>query len=282
MTDNPYRIEGPAIISFSGGRSSGYMLKHIIDAWSGALPDDVKVCFANTGKEHLLTLDFVRDCEEHWPVKIHWLEWQPGEHGQRWREVDHATASRDGEPYKALIRQKQYLPNPVTRFCTIELKIRVMRDFCRSLGWEHWTNIIGLRADEPRRVSKALAPGRKERWENAAPLARGGITKKDVIEWWGRQNFGLALANVNGSTPLGNCDLCFLKSAKTIQRIMAEQPELARWWIEAEAEAWPGKPSGRRFRIDRPSYAEMLKAVQDQRPFDFGEQDTLTECMCHD
>ena len=32
---NPYLIEGPAVISFSGGRTSGYMLKHILDAHGG-------------------------------------------------------------------------------------------------------------------------------------------------------------------------------------------------------------------------------------------------------
>ena len=46
-----YKIEGPACISFSGGRTSAYMLYKILQAWSGKLPDDVVVCFANTGKE---------------------------------------------------------------------------------------------------------------------------------------------------------------------------------------------------------------------------------------
>ena len=48
---DPYLITGPALISFSGGRTSAYMLKMILDAHGGTLPDDVHVCFANTGKE---------------------------------------------------------------------------------------------------------------------------------------------------------------------------------------------------------------------------------------
>ena len=51
MTRDPYRIAGPAVISFSGGRTSGYVLKHILDGHGGALPSDVRVVFANTGKE---------------------------------------------------------------------------------------------------------------------------------------------------------------------------------------------------------------------------------------
>jgi hypothetical protein len=57
---NPYFIEAPALISFSGGRTSGYMLKQIIDAYGGTLPANVIPCFANTGKEMPQTLEFVR------------------------------------------------------------------------------------------------------------------------------------------------------------------------------------------------------------------------------
>ena len=61
-----YKIQGPAIISFSGGRTSGYMLYHILEAYDGKLPDDVVVAFANTGKERSETLDFVNDCSGYW------------------------------------------------------------------------------------------------------------------------------------------------------------------------------------------------------------------------
>jgi 3'-phosphoadenosine 5'-phosphosulfate sulfotransferase (PAPS reductase)/FAD synthetase len=60
---NPLRIIGPAVINFSGGRTSGRMLHAIHAAHGGKLPDDVVVCFANTGREMPGTLDFVRDCE---------------------------------------------------------------------------------------------------------------------------------------------------------------------------------------------------------------------------
>jgi len=38
---NPYLIEAPALISFSGGRTSACMLKQIIDAYGGQLPADI-------------------------------------------------------------------------------------------------------------------------------------------------------------------------------------------------------------------------------------------------
>ena len=56
-----YKIPTPACISFSGGRTSGFMLKQILNTYGGELPDDIKVCFANTGKEMPETLDFVHE-----------------------------------------------------------------------------------------------------------------------------------------------------------------------------------------------------------------------------
>ncbi|MEI7608264.1 MAG: hypothetical protein WCJ64_12885 [Rhodospirillaceae bacterium] len=66
MPDDPYRIAGPALVSFSGGRTSAFMLKHILDAHGGVLPADVRVCFANTGREMLETLNFVEECSRRW------------------------------------------------------------------------------------------------------------------------------------------------------------------------------------------------------------------------
>jgi 3'-phosphoadenosine 5'-phosphosulfate sulfotransferase (PAPS reductase)/FAD synthetase len=73
----PYLIDGPALISFSGGRTSAYLLRQALDAHGGSLPADVIACFANTGKEMPQTLDFVRDCSERWDVEIVWLECDP-------------------------------------------------------------------------------------------------------------------------------------------------------------------------------------------------------------
>ena len=275
MNFNPYKIDGPAIISFSGGRTSGYMLKQAIDAWCGALPEDVIPVFANTGKEAPETLDFVRDCEQQWGARIVLLEWRASE---KFAVVDYHSAARNGEPFAALISKKNYLPNPVTRFCTSELKIRVIRDYALSLGWENWTNIIGLRADEPRRVAKARH--NRDRWDNAMPLASSGVTKRDVSAFWSSQPFDLALENINGTTPRGNCDLCFLKSASTIMGSIARDPSIADWWIGQEQGSRASKLSGAMFRKDRPSYAAMKQAVLDQSVFDFSADEALDDCGC--
>ena len=59
------------------------------------------MCFANTGKEEEATLRFVQDCAEHWGVHISWVEYRSDAQG--YALVDFATASRDGEPFEAII-----------------------------------------------------------------------------------------------------------------------------------------------------------------------------------
>lgn len=229
-----FAITGPALISFSGGRTSAYMLWLILQAHGGTLPADVYVTFANTGKEREETLRFVFECASRWNVVVHWLERGPD--GEM-VEVGYNSASRKGEPFQALVESRGYLPNAVARFCTVELKIRVMRDFARSLGWEHWRNVIGLRADEPMRVMRSMerSDSGKEPWRNLMPLAGAepndpaGVTVQDVRAFWREQSFDLGLRHYEG-----NCDLCFLKGRKKLGVIMREQPGAADWWIEQE------------------------------------------------
>ena len=64
-----FKITEPTCISFSGGRTSAYMLWRVLQS-NGGLPPEAVVAFANTGKEDEATLRFVRDCGERWGVPI--------------------------------------------------------------------------------------------------------------------------------------------------------------------------------------------------------------------
>ena len=272
MTD-PFKITEPTCISFSGGRTSAYMLWRILQSNDG-LPDEAIVCFANTGKEEEATLEFVRDCGLHWDVPIHWLEYRSDD--SKFLEVDFDTASREGEPFEMLIRKKGYLPNPVTRFCTVELKIRTIHKYLKSLGFDHseTDDWIGIRADEMRRAAKIA--------RSRTPLVSAGITKKEVGDFWKTQSFDLKLPNINGVTPNGNCDLCFLKGSKQVFSLIYEQPERAVWWARMEelvGEKTTG--NGGKFRQDRPDYATMLKYAEEQRDM-FDVSDESIECYCGD
>lgn len=278
MTD-PFKITGPTCISFSGGRTSAYMLWRVLQSNEG-LPDDAIVCFANTGKEEEATLEFVRDCAEYWQVPITWLEFRDTE--DRFEVVTFETASRNGEPFEALIRKRNYLPNPVTRFCTIDLKIRPIGRYLLSLGMAATKteaenmSMIGMRADEQRRAAKIADKSR-------IPLVTAGITKEDVGAFWRAQPFDLGLPNNNGVTMHGNCDLCFLKGGAQILSLIAEKPARAVWWagMEALALALASKPSGAVFRSDRPNYASMAQFANDQADM-FDKNEEAIACFCGD
>ena len=274
MSD-PFKINEPTCISFSGGRTSAYMLWRVLQS-NGGLPDEAIVCFANTGKEDEKTLEFVRDCSVNWNVPITWLEYAEVD----FTIVTFETASRNGEPFEALIRKRNYLPNPVTRFCTSELKIRPIGRYLLSLGMAETKteaenmSMIGMRADEQRRAAKIEDKSR-------IPLVTAGITKEDVGAFWRSQPFDLGLPNNNGVTMHGNCDLCFLKGGAQILSLIAEKPERAVWWAKMEALALASKPSGAVFRSDRPSYASMLKFSQDQTNL-FDPAEEAIACFCGD
>lgn len=276
MTD-PFHITGPAVISFSGGRTSGYMLWRILMSHGGALPDDVVVCFANTGREMPATLDFVRDCGAYWNVNIHWLEYGQAEGFPVVFQVSHNSASRNGEPFEAMLAVKPCLPNPVNSMCTIELKTRTQERFLRErFGWNHWASVIGMRADEKKRAERAIARGltSKDRWHNLCPLYEAGIDEGKVFAFWRAQSFDLRL---KGPWE-GNCDGCFKKRTAKLERMFIDHPERMAWWVAQEATD-RGAGNGDRFRIERMDYAAMAKLVRDQGriPFDLNERSLACE-----
>lgn len=230
---SPYLLpDGNVQIAFSGGRTSAYLLHQILDA-NGGLPDGghgrVRVTFQNTGREMPETLDFVQEVGERWQVPITWLEYRSAV--PFFEVVSHNSAARNGEPFEALIRRRKFLPNQQARFCSTELKVRTAKRWLRSLGWEHWTNAVGIRADEPHRLNK---PPPKDRWTVWTPLADAGVGRHHVSEFWSRQPFDLRLPNVRGNCWLGNCDGCFLKSEASIASLTRDYPERAAWWEDME------------------------------------------------
>lgn len=222
--------EGLVQIAFSGGRTSAYMLHQILEA-NGEIPEPrAQVTFQNTGSEMPETLDFVAEVGQRWGVAITWLEYRPT--APFFEIIGRQGASVNGEPFEALIRHRRFLPNQQARFCSTELKVRTAKRWLRSLGWDRWTNCVGIRADEPHRLNK---PPPKDRWTVWTPLATAGVSRHDVAAFWRAQPFDLQLPNVGGNCWLGNCDGCFLKSEAHVASLAREFPERAEWWERMEA-----------------------------------------------
>jgi 3'-phosphoadenosine 5'-phosphosulfate sulfotransferase (PAPS reductase)/FAD synthetase len=258
------------------------MLWRVLQSNNG-LPDQAKAIFCNTGKEDEATLRFIHDCSVNWGIPITWLEYRVAE--VPFEVVNFDTASRNGEPFSALIKKKNYLPNPVARFCTVDLKILTLERYIKSVGWAEYENMIGIRADEPRRVAKIRAnpsDGRKG-VSRFMPLAQVGVQKEDISQFWKSHGFDLGLPNIGGVTYHGNCDLCFLKGASQLMSLIAEKPERAVWWAAQEGTISNAHiKDGGLFRKDRPSYAQMLKYSEQQDDMFAAGDDESIACFCGD
>lgn len=283
---NPYLLDLPAVVSFSGGRTSGFMLRQILDAHGGR-QNDLAVCFQNTGLEHPATYAFVERIEKEWNIHITWLEYHTdsdGEHavrsvspGPRGPGVPYSTG---GEPFSALNQKKGYLPNPVARVCTTNLKMRTLDRYIRRFVnfKDGYTNAIGLRYDEPRRVHRIKSDNSRE--DIVCPMYDAKHTEADVLDFWRAQPFDLELPLTGNMA--GNCVGCFLKSRHKLEILMEEMPEHFDWWIEAErlAAETAKTEAGKVFRTDRPSYATMMETNRTQGRL-FPVDDTLP-CHCTD
>ncbi len=87
-------------IQFSGGRTSGYLLKKLLEQHGGKLPTHWHVCFENTGKEREETLEFVAECERRWKTLVYWLEYAD--------DFDPQDYIRNGKPIKRKLRKTRY------------------------------------------------------------------------------------------------------------------------------------------------------------------------------
>lgn len=225
---NPYTLpDGKVQIAFSGGRTSAYMLYHILEA-NGGLPDRVEVTFQNTGRELPPTLDFVAEVGRRFGVMITWLEYRAAK--PLFEVVGYQGASRNGEPFDQLISRKQALPNQHKKWCSAELKTLTAKRYLVSIGWRKWTSAVGFRADEAHRTP--FVCNRSTGW---VPLRAANVTRHDVVAFWRKQPFDLALPSFGGKTIGGNCDGCFLKSEAYLASLSRDMPQRHEWWEAHEA-----------------------------------------------
>lgn len=214
------------LISFSGGRTSAYMTKLLLEKLDKNIYETI-VVFANTGKEREETLEFIKDCDEKFGFNTIWVECitdMVHGNGVKAKVVNFETASRNGEPFEENIK-KHGISNINTPICTRELKTYTINAYMRQIGWKKYYRAIGIRVDEIDRVN---ANYKKERI--IYPLVSMFPSRKqDVNKFWSEQPFDLKLKGYEG-----NCDCCYKKSLRKLLTIAVERPELFQWWIDME------------------------------------------------
>jgi 3'-phosphoadenosine 5'-phosphosulfate sulfotransferase (PAPS reductase)/FAD synthetase len=287
----------PKVLSFSGGRTSGYMLRREIDRIGiEEYKKQFITLFCNTGKEHDATLDFVHDVEIKWGVPVIWLEYcripaldipldafQPesrkqknleklqkmGQGGHWFRVVNWTTAARENQrgPFDDLLDWANVLPNVRTRMCSVQMKLRTMQRYLGSRQIWKYQSLIGIRADESHRKLEILVNVTSCEIP-AFPLIDEGQSATDVHSFWKSHQFDLRLPVINGETIEGNCRRCFLKATWKLVTGIKDDPESATWWHDKEAEFLAkGKTTGAVFKQGRPfskliRYAEQLKGCK--------------------
>lgn len=204
------------LVSFSGGETSAYLAKWLIDNKS----DDYNMVFvfANTGDEEEETLKFVDLCSIKWGIDIVWVE-AVVHHGERvgstHKVVDFNTASRNREPFKEVIK-KYGIPNQNFLHCNREMKLNPIKSYMKSIGWKKYKTAIGIRVDEFDRVNKNRVKQRL-----IYPLVSDKpTTKQEISHWWSNQDFRLKLRSYNT-----NCRTCWKKSDKVLAQTYRDNPK---------------------------------------------------------
>lgn len=238
--------DGVTLVSFSGGETSGYM-SLLMKQYSR---NKLVFVFVNTGQENEETLEFVDKCDKHFGLNVVWVEAvvQPDGVGTKHRVVDFFTASRNGEPFEAVMA-KYGISNKAYPHCTRELKEAPIHSYMKTITNEYHT-AIGIRADEYRRVTdkKGLIYPLADYWL---------IDKEAVKRFWEEQPFNLGLYDYQG-----NCKWCWKKSLRKHFKLIDDDPTI--FDFPAEMEEKYGKvrcPEGQRvfFRENR-STADLFEA----------------------
>lgn len=234
----------PLVISFSGGRTSAMMTKYLLAKYTGKR--EILVIFANTGREHEETLQFVNNCDLHFKFNTVWIE-AVQHHGKRkcagYKVVTFETANRDGAPFEDMIK-KYGIPNIDFPHCSRELKGNPVKsyivDICKWLDYEI---AIGYRFDEPKRYKKPK-PKQVYPFVHEYP-----VTKLKVNQWWLKQAFDLDMSRFNSECRpfpeyMGNCDKCWKKAKRKLLTLILENRDNADWWNEMEMKYGEFIPEG--------------------------------------
>lgn len=194
------------VISFSGGRTSGYavnLFKNDPDAY---------FIFMDTGAEHPATYQFIKDIVKHWKINLVCLRVVVNpqmKKGVGYKIIPLDELKQDLEPWRDMLKKygSPYYDMP---FCTARMKTEPFEKYCNDVfGKNNYERWIGIRSDEPKRLpievlEKLGLPIHKDAKKQKAGfryLAEiSDFTKEDVLDWWEQQPFDLAITE-----HLGNC-----------------------------------------------------------------------------
>jgi len=232
------------LLSFSGGRTSAYMLWWVFNIWEEKDNYEILVVFANTGLEDSATYRFINQIEIYWNIPIIWVEARHlDDNGKPFSKkgwsvkhqvVDYFTAAKNPFKEAHLLNPKYWksewswtpfeemiyclgIPASHTPFCSDQMKKKSIHSYLKSIGWKTYYKMLGIRYDEPDRLTKK---------KNVMYLGDYVVDSKwDIMAWWANQMFDLKIRE-----GFGNCNMCLKRGLPNLVANYKCDNNVLDWW----------------------------------------------------
>ena len=140
------------VVSFSGGRTSAYLCKVMIDEFGR---DNVDFIYMDTGAEHPKTYEFIKKVDKYLGLDLVCLRGQFNQElgqGHTYKIINVDDLKCDLEVFSSLTK-KYGTPTVTGAWCTSRMKEETHDKYCDdAYGKGNYQTWIGIRADEPKRV----------------------------------------------------------------------------------------------------------------------------------
>tara|TARA_R100000951_G_scaffold91472_1_gene79833 strand:- start:3651 stop:4475 length:825 start_codon:yes stop_codon:yes gene_type:complete len=199
------------VVSFSGGRTSAYLCKVMIEKFGR---DNVDFIYMDTGAEHPKTYEFIKNVNREFDLNLVCLRLKVNPElgkGNSYTVVDIDSLKPDLVPFRDMI-EKYGIPYIGGMFCTDRMKLTPFTKYCNdTYGKKNYETWLGIRADEPRRLTP------KPFIKYMAEIS--DYEKEDVLNWWSKQSFDLNIDEWSG-----NCEFCPKKSNLKLAASQRDSP----------------------------------------------------------
>jgi len=186
-----------------------------------------------------------------------------------------------GDTFEDVIKSKSgYLPNIMTRFCTSEMKIKMIAEYCRNEIKEIVLMRLGIRYDEENRVNydntdfkfhNGYSENGRNKWviekyrELEYILVDNKIEHYQIYQW--SLTTGIDFPNDS------NCVGCFHKQVQQLRKNWDDEPIKMQWFADQET----GKK-----RFKKEMTYNQIKNIGLQQDFIFGGGSSCSSGGCTD
>jgi hypothetical protein len=186
-----------------------------------------------------------------------------------------------GETFEKVIQKKKALPNMMWRFCTTEMKMKPIFDYCQAEIGEIVNMQIGFRYDEKERANHentsfktiiGQSENGRNKWKEiewrvlSYPLIRAKKTHFEVYKWAEQTEMIFP--------PDSNCVGCFWKPVQQLRKNWEDEPQKMRWFAEQERKM--------KHKFKKEMTYDNVKKIGLQQDFIFGTGSGCQAGFCTD